>query len=226
DPEAWAERIDGDLALIAAPLVTSVTGQMLPAAQIAALPRPEHTLTLLDAAQGLGRVPMDQAGAWDIVAATSRKWLRAPRQTALMRLSPRAAAALGAEAGGLTGVLPNIPLRLGLADALAAFRADPPFASIEAQDTALRTALAPTGWVQPKGAAGTVTLAVPEDRRPGIAAALAAAGMEAKWCTPTMDEPRAPWPEGHAALRLSPLPDTSPDTLEAVIPPLQAALAR
>ncbi|MEM8577076.1 MAG: aminotransferase class V-fold PLP-dependent enzyme, partial [Pseudomonadota bacterium] len=47
DPEAWAERIDGDLALIAAPLVTSVTGQMLPAAQIAALPRPEHTLTLL-----------------------------------------------------------------------------------------------------------------------------------------------------------------------------------
>jgi len=192
DPAAWAERLDEDVAVMAAPMVTSITGQILPVADIAALPRPDGTLTLLDAAQGVGRLPMAGLQGWDIVAATSRKWLRAPRQTALLRLSPRASKRLTMPPDAFAGFAPNVPLRLGLGDALAAHLAHPPAPALEALDLILRTALDGTGWLRPKGAPGTVTLAVPLDGQPAAAAALETANLTAKWCNTHQDGPRAP----------------------------------
>ena len=119
DPQAWAARLDEDVLAMSIPLVTSVDGLALPVASVGALPRPEGTLLILDAAQGLGRVPIPPgAFGCDAVIATTRKWVRAPRQTAVFALSARAERVLGSTARDLEPIDRNAALHLGLGMAL------------------------------------------------------------------------------------------------------------
>ena len=55
DPKAWEARIDEDVIALCLPLVTSIGGLHYPAEEIAAVPRPDDALVILDAAQALGR---------------------------------------------------------------------------------------------------------------------------------------------------------------------------
>ncbi len=104
DINALSGRIDDDVALIAAPMVCSLTGERYPVEAIGALERPRGSFYVVDAAQALGQMPVDvEALKADVVAAPTRKWLRAPRgtgmlyvrQSALERMGPNLMAEYG-----------------------------------------------------------------------------------------------------------------------------------
>lgn len=219
DPAAWAARIDSDLAAILLPHVTSAQGLIYPVAQIGALPRPDDALLIVDAAQSVGRVPATVPDLnCDVLVATARKWLRGPRATAMMALSPRATAILG-RAASLEPMDVNVALRLGLGAALdQALAAGIPaiaagldricavFRDRLAQDAQLNAWLQ-AGLPGTAAAPGHLTLSVPTDRRAGLDARLAAAGIVLKWADPAHEEPLAQDPQGdtpRALLRITP----------------------
>ena len=90
DYSAWIEMIDEDVAAIFVPLVTSIAGYRYPVEDIGSLPRPAGTKLIVDAAQALGQteVNITQLNS-DAVISTCRKWLRGPRQTALLWINDR-----------------------------------------------------------------------------------------------------------------------------------------
>ncbi|WP_407049763.1 aminotransferase class V-fold PLP-dependent enzyme [Methyloraptor flagellatus] len=96
DVAALGAAIDERTAALCMPLVGSGSGQRQPVEAVARLPRPEGSLFFVDAAQSLGREPVDMEtlGA-DVLVAPARKWLRGPRGQALMALSDHALARLG-----------------------------------------------------------------------------------------------------------------------------------
>ena len=146
DLAALQTRIDDDVAAICAPMICSLTGEHYPLEAIGALARPDTTLFIVDAAQAVGQVPVsvDVLGC-DVLAATTRKWLRGPRDTALLYVSDKAFAQMRAnpaprlfgiafqdgrfeDEAGIRRFDPNsafAPQRLGLGVALDQFLADP-----------------------------------------------------------------------------------------------------
>lgn len=231
DPDAWAARLGEDVAALLLPHVTSAEGLIYPLAAIAALPRPEATLLVVDAAQSLGRVAVPPG--WDVLAGTARKWLRGPRATALLGLSERAEAILGTSARGLEPMDANPTLRLGLGmalDQLAQSGLEATAARLSSIAAGFRTELQrdarPGDWLAAgtpatAQAPGHVTLAVPGDHRPLLSQRLERAGIIAKWADPAHEEPQSRPDPQIALLRITPHLDNSAPDAEA----LRAALS-
>ncbi|MGE4373425.1 MAG: aminotransferase class V-fold PLP-dependent enzyme [Xanthobacter sp.] len=203
DPAAWAQRMDEDVAALFLPQVTSIEALHYPVAAIGAAPRPEHTLLIVDAAQALGRVRVSMADLnCDVVLGTARKWLRGPRSTALMALSPRAEKAIGTATGLLEPADFSIPSRCALGVALGAFLEtglSSTAARISALEHHLRNRLDQVGLgnglrLLPKRenvhhAPGTITLALPLAQQKTVDHGLKTAHITAKWANPAGEEP-------------------------------------
>lgn len=219
DPAAWAARIDDDLAAILMQHVTSAQGIVYPVAAVGALPRPDHTLLVVDAAQSLGRLVARLSGLnCDLLIATTRKWMRAPRATAMMALSRRAETVLGTDAAGLEPMDANMGLRLGMGVALQAVErmgVAEHAAGIAAVAATFRAALTRDArlaeWLdggRPNAgiAPGHITLKVPAGRIADVTAGLENAGILTKWARPAVEEPlsAAAADSDHALLRITP----------------------
>ncbi|MEM7643746.1 MAG: aminotransferase class V-fold PLP-dependent enzyme [Pseudomonadota bacterium] len=219
DPAAWAARLDGDVVAICVPQITSIEGRAFPVGALAALPRPDDALLVVDAAQGVGRVAGTGLAGADAVVATTRKWLRAPRQTAIFALSARAERGLGLSVADLEGTDGNAALRLGQGVALAealALGLDAIQAGIGVLDRRLRDGLRHLD-VLPAHTVGTVTLRVPRDRRDRVDGRLRKAGIVAKWSDPAREEPLSPGFGTDGVLRLSPHLYNGPEEIDAVL---------
>ena len=80
------EAVDGGTDLVACSAVQSASGEVADVAALAAAARHHGALTVLDATQACGWLPVD-AGPFDAVACAAYKWLMSPRGTAFMTLS-------------------------------------------------------------------------------------------------------------------------------------------
>lgn len=76
---AAAELAGGSVRLVACTMASNVTGEILPARELAALARSHGALFLLDAAQGVGVLPVDAAGLeLDLLAFAGHKGPQGP----------------------------------------------------------------------------------------------------------------------------------------------------
>ncbi|QBF34182.1 aminotransferase class V-fold PLP-dependent enzyme [Thalassococcus sp. S3] len=209
DLSTWAARIDDDVAAIFTPMVTSVQGLLYPVEAIGALPRPESCFYMIDAAQALGQVPIDvTAIGCDALVATCRKWLRAPRNTALFWVNPAKQTLF--HRGNLGPFEANVALRLGLGTALAD-ALKPGVARIRSHLISLRdearVIIADAGFDRiagPDPMTGALCLAIPKARADGLIGSLAAHDIVTKTPNPQQDEPFAPaLPAETMPLRLS-----------------------
>ena len=185
DTGTWVQRIDEDVLAVFVPMVTSVDGLTYPVEAIGALDRPDDALLVVDAAQALGRVPVDvdRLGC-DALVATGRKWLRGPRELAMFQLSERFTRVTGATASDLQPADVNVALRLGLGVAAhAVLRRGVAQVSrdLRRRSDRLRASLIELGYeLGEPGAPGTVSLPLSGARAERVATALEAAGIVAK----------------------------------------------
>jgi cysteine desulfurase / selenocysteine lyase len=83
--DALAAALDDDVRLVAITHAPTNGGLLQPIAEIGRLVRPSPALFLVDACQSVGQVPLDVTGLdVDLLAATGRKYLRAPRGTGFL----------------------------------------------------------------------------------------------------------------------------------------------
>ena len=82
-----AEAIDGRTTLVAFSLVQSASGEVAPAAEIAAAARQHGALVAVDATQACGWLPVD-ATAFDALVAHAYKWLMSPRGSSFLYVRP------------------------------------------------------------------------------------------------------------------------------------------
>lgn len=231
DVQTLATRIDDDVALIAAPIVCSLTGERYPVEAIGALARPEGCVYIVDAAQALGQMPVDVVaiGA-DVVVAPTRKWLRAPRGTGMIYVRGSALAKMGPNLMAEYGTLsmdgdgfadastaarfekggPFVVQRIGVAAALDVYEGLGG-AVVTERLTALAdhargraTALGLTvAGAEPLQSA-IVTLRAGPDVVAGWAARLSEAGIVVKNAGPDCEPLRAPSDLANGFLRISP----------------------
>ncbi len=230
DLTEWAARIDEDVIAICLPLVSSVAGVRTPVNEILDLDRPDHTVTIIDAAQAIGRVDLsDGISGCDVLVATARKWLRGPRQTAIFSLSFHAQETLGLRAADIEGADVNVALRLGLGMALSeVFDAgiDTIHCKIERLETQLRTGLRDAGFeVVQNGSetVGTICVRIPAQQKKAVVHSLEAAHIVAKWPDAQSDEPFAPYCVTQPLLRLSPHCYNTPEDIERLLDALVRA---
>ena len=231
DVDAIAGRIDDDLAAICAPMVCSLTGEQYPLVQLGALPRPDDCLFIVDAAQALGQFPVSVRDLRaDILASTTRKWLRGPRDTALVYVAPRVFELMrpnpapriagihgqGAQVidkKGIDRFNPGAvfaPQRLGLGTALDLYLSDPSshMAAPALLASRLREGVLALGWrlACPEGAppSAITTITHSPDRISAAAEALRGAGFSFVTPNPDCEPLRQIDGSRHAFLRLSP----------------------
>lgn len=224
DLAAWQARIDDDVVALCLPLVTSLCGIVFPVADIMALDRPDRALTIIDAAQGLGRMDLTAPlSGCDVIVATTRKWARGPRQTAVFSISDTAQQALGLSVPTIEAPGMNTALQLGIGHALGELTSQGPEQiadQVRTLDHQLRSGLTKAGHsVISMGsqAPGTICLSLGETQRANMSARLGAAGITGKWLTPAAEEPLAPYPPGRALLRLAPHVYTTPDQIDRAL---------
>lgn len=83
--QALAETLDDDVRLVAITHAPTNGGLLQPVAEIGRVVRPSRALFLLDACQSVGQVPINVAELGiDLLSATGRKYLRAPRGTGFL----------------------------------------------------------------------------------------------------------------------------------------------
>jgi selenocysteine lyase/cysteine desulfurase len=98
-----AETIDERTDVVAFSAVQMSTGEVADLEAVAAAARAHGALTVLDATQACGWLPLD-AGRFDFVACAAYKWLMSPRGTAFMTVAPeRLADVVPAAAGWYAG---------------------------------------------------------------------------------------------------------------------------
>ncbi|MEM1297709.1 MAG: aminotransferase class V-fold PLP-dependent enzyme [Pseudomonadota bacterium] len=230
DVKALAANLDDDVAAICLPMVCSLTGDLYPAAQIGALPRPDTCAFVVDAAQAVGQMPVSvRALNCDILAATTRKWVRGPRDTGLLYVSDTALERMEANPaprlynivadGNALNDRPGIrrfgsdsgfaPQRLGQGVALDQFLdgAEQIFAllnqlTIHASDTAAKHGL-PLANREPSGSA-IITLQLPRAEADAGMARIRDAGIDMKDAGPDCEPLRAIDADAEAFLRISP----------------------
>ncbi|MEM0944174.1 MAG: aminotransferase class V-fold PLP-dependent enzyme, partial [Pseudomonadota bacterium] len=203
DLDPWAARIDDDVVAISLPHVTSVAGLRYPLEAIAALPRPENCRLLVDGAQGIGQVPLALEGSGvDLYTGTCRKWLRGPKQTAVIWCSE----ALGMAPQALRPNDTHVGVRLGLARAVE-MAADYP-AELAPLSEHVRTKAAALGLPclsTPASGTTAITIEVPLAAKDRAAAALTAEGILIKWPDAAADEPHSHLAtEPRAMIRIAP----------------------
>ncbi len=84
------DAIDERTTVVAYSVVQSSTGEVADAAAISAAAKAYGAMTVLDASQATGWLPVDSRQA-DVVVAAAYKWLMSPRGTAFMVISPELA---------------------------------------------------------------------------------------------------------------------------------------
>ena len=223
DLTGWAARIDEDVAAIFTPMVTSVRGLRYPVEAIARLPRPSSCVYLIDAAQALGQTEVDVAKiGCDALVATTRKWLRGPRETALFWT--HAASPPELQAASLAPNDVNITLALGMGAAIEQ-ALETGAAELERRVRGLSGFLYQTGREQGLDTldgrapmSGAVTFLLPDESASNVEAALKRRDIIAKFPQAAQDEPMCgDVPEGSALLRVSPnLYNTEEEILELV----------
>lgn len=210
DLARWSERIDEDVAAVFTPYISSVAGLRYPVAAIGALPRPASTLLVVDGAQALGQTPIDVSRlGCDVFVATCRKWLRGPRNTALLWIAD--ADKLGFSIRDIEPFDVNPALRLGLGAAIGQAAAQ----CVEAMQTrvqqlcrhahqrALQDGFMALSGTPP--ASGACSIYIPSHRREPLQTKLASAGIHIKWPDAGQDEPASGADRaGHAIMRISP----------------------
>ncbi len=83
----FAEAVDDDVDVVAWSAVQSATGEVADTAAIAAAARRAGALSVVDATQAVGWLPVDGNGV-DVLVGTAYKWLCSPRGTAFLALHP------------------------------------------------------------------------------------------------------------------------------------------
>lgn len=85
DLDAYAALLDERVRLVSLVHVPTNTGRVAPVAEMTALAHDVGALVVLDACQSVGQLAVDVAALGvDALAATGRKWLRAPRGTGFL----------------------------------------------------------------------------------------------------------------------------------------------
>ena len=190
DLSTWQSRIDDDVAALFFPMVTSVAGLRYPVEAIGALQLPTGTQIIVDAAQAIGQTGVNvRSLGCDAVFATTRKWVRGPRETAIFwTADPKHRAAI-------ERLDTHVALRLGLGVALDQLLNRTVEGTAEALgvlSTKIRERAAEQGLAcHSTTATGTtaVTLAISKDKENDIASALKSADIVVKWPNPSKDEP-------------------------------------
>jgi selenocysteine lyase/cysteine desulfurase len=97
--ERLAEAIDASVDVVAFSAVQSATGEVADLDAVAAAAAHHGALTVCDATQGCGWLPLD-AGRFDFVICAAYKWLVSPRGVAFMTVRPERLAGLVPHAAG------------------------------------------------------------------------------------------------------------------------------
>ncbi|MDU8945387.1 aminotransferase class V-fold PLP-dependent enzyme [Ovoidimarina sediminis] len=205
----WAARFDEDVAAIFTPMVSSIEGRRYPVEEIADVPRPEGCRLIVDGAQAIGQTDIDLGGIpCDAFLATTRKWVRAPRGTALAWVNP----ALGAPRPPRDIEPTDMPVsaHLALSEALG-----------EALDDGIAARAVRIGHLRDLARAGArergfdvlhghepmtgaLALFVPQRYLEDVKTGLQASDVVVKFPDPERDEPASPPVTGGSVLRVSP----------------------
>jgi len=116
-PADLAEAVDAATDVVAFSAVQMATGEVCDIEAIRAAAEAHGAMTVVDATQGIGWLPLD-ASRFDVVVCHAYKWLMSPRGTAFMTVRPeRLAGIVPAAAGWWAGDDPHtsyigVPLRL------------------------------------------------------------------------------------------------------------------
>ena len=99
EPGALADAIRADTDVVSFSAVQSATGEVADLERVTAAAREHGALTVVDATQACGWLPID-AGAFDVLVCGAYKWLLSPRGSAFMTVRPELAERLTPHAAG------------------------------------------------------------------------------------------------------------------------------